>query len=72
VARNAREYPRDLSPVLRHPVVLDSYLHGTLVDQFERRAEHTLANELNTLRPEEAAVLVLLRQALSKQSRPAR
>jgi hypothetical protein len=61
-----------LSPVLRHPGVLDSYLHSTLVDQLERRAEHTLANELKTLRPEEAAVLLLLRQALSKPSRPAR
>lgn len=54
-----------------HPVVLDSYLDGTLVDQLKRRAERTLANELKTLRPEEAAVLVLLRQALSKQGRRA-
>jgi DNA topoisomerase-1 len=52
-----------------HPVILDSYLDGTLVDRLRRRTERTLANELGSLRPEEAAVMVLLRQALVKQDR---
>ena len=52
-----------------HPVILDSYLDGTLVDWLRRRTERTLASELRSLRPEEAAVMVLLRQALAKQGR---
>jgi DNA topoisomerase-1 len=52
-----------------HPVVLDSYLDGTLVDQLRRRAERTLAAKLKTLTPEEAALLVLLHRALTRQRR---
>ena len=52
-----------------HPVVLDSYLEGTLVDQLRRRAERTLVAKRKTLTPEEAAVLVLLQQTLTRQSR---
>ena len=50
-----------------HPVVLDSYLDGTLVEQLRRRAERKLATELRKLTPEEAAVLMLLQQTLSKR-----
>jgi DNA topoisomerase-1 len=52
-----------------HPVVLDSYLEGTLVDQLRRRAERTLVAKRKTLTPEEAAVLVLLQQTLTRQNR---
>ncbi len=69
VARMLGNSPAICRRCYGHPVVLDSYLDGTLVDQLKRRAEHTLANELKTLRPEEATVRVLLRQALSKRGR---
>ena len=49
-----------------HPVVLDSYLDGTLLEQLRRRAERKLATQLRKLTPEEAAVLMLLQQTLSK------
>jgi DNA topoisomerase I len=52
-----------------HPVVLDSYIDGTLIQQLRRRAERKLATELRKLTPEEAAVLMLLRQTLSKRNR---
>jgi DNA topoisomerase I len=52
-----------------HPVVLDSYLDGTLVDQLKRRAEQKLTTAVKTLRPDEAAVLMLLQQTLSRRSR---
>jgi DNA topoisomerase I len=52
-----------------HPVVLDSYLDGTLVDQLKRRAEQKLATAVNTLPSDEAAVLMLLQQTLSRRAR---
>jgi DNA topoisomerase I len=52
-----------------HPVVLDSYIDGILIQQLRRRAERKLATELRKLTPEEAAVLMVLRQTLSKRNR---
>ena len=52
-----------------HPVVLDSYLDGTLVDQLKRRAEQKLISAIRKLPPDEAAVLMLLQQTLSRRPR---
>ena len=52
-----------------HPVVLDSYLDGTLVDQLKRRAEQKLISGIRKLPPDEAAVLMLLQQTLSRRPR---
>ena len=49
-----------------HPVVLESYLDGTLVDQLKRQAEQKLVTGVKKLPPDEAAVLMLLQQTLSR------
>jgi DNA topoisomerase I len=50
-----------------HPEVLDAYLSGDTIATIEQRASQQLSASLKKLRPEEAAVLVLL-QARLKQS----
>ena len=52
-----------------HPVVLESYLDGSLVDQLRLQAEQKLTKEIRKLPPEEAAILMLLQQTLSRRSR---
>jgi DNA topoisomerase I len=47
-----------------HPAVIESYLDGTMLDALRQRAHEELVGELHALRPEEAAVLVLLQQRL--------
>ncbi len=48
-----------------HPAVLDAYLEGCALDVLRARVEHELVESLPTLRPEEAAVLALLRERLA-------
>jgi DNA topoisomerase I len=52
-----------------HPVVLESYLDGTLVDQLRREAEQKLVTGVKKLPPDEAAVLMPLQQTLSRGPR---
>jgi DNA topoisomerase-1 len=47
-----------------HPAVLESYLDGTMLEALRRRAKEELAEDLHSLRPEEAAVLALLQHRL--------
>ena len=47
-----------------HPEVLNSYLNGNLVLRVKKQLETELSNDLEGLRPEEAAVLALLRSRL--------
>lgn len=47
-----------------HPIILDSYLDGTLVEQLRRKVESKLTRDILRLRPDEAAVLMLLQQKL--------
>jgi DNA topoisomerase-1 len=54
-----------------HPAVLDSYMDGTMVEGLLARAEETLAEDLQDLEPEEAAVLAMLQQRLSQSQRKA-
>jgi DNA topoisomerase-1 len=51
-----------------HPAVLDSYLDGTMLEGLRARAEATLAQELQDLEPEEAAVLGMLQYRLARES----
>ena len=51
-----------------HPLILETYLHGELVDMLRARAERMLKDELADLRPEEAAVLALLQQKLAARA----
>ncbi|MGK7870742.1 DNA topoisomerase IB [Falsiroseomonas sp. E2-1-a20] len=51
-----------------HPVILDSYLGGTLALEVEAEAKAELQQEIGRLRPEEAAVLALLATGLQEMS----
>lgn len=50
-----------------HPVVLDSYLDGTMLETLTQRAEQDVADF--DLRPEEAAVMGLLQNRLHHEQR---
>jgi len=50
-----------------HPVILDSYLSGSMLETLKQRAEKQMVESLKHLRPEEAAVLGLLRQRLAEE-----
>ncbi|GEP03529.1 DNA topoisomerase IB [Methylobacterium oxalidis] len=47
-----------------HPQILDGYLEGDLLEQVQEAVETELCEDLNRLKPEEAAVLSLLRTRL--------
>jgi DNA topoisomerase-1 len=51
-----------------HPAVVDAYLEGSMVETLKQRAEREIAESLTELRPEEAAVMALLRQRLARES----
>jgi DNA topoisomerase-1 len=53
-----------------HPAVLDAYLDGTMVQVAVQRTEEELES-LDDLRPEEVAVLALLRKRLREAERAA-
>ena len=55
-----------------HPEVLNSYMDGNLVLELKSKAESELREDVQSLKPEEAAVLALLRGRLAKEAeRPA-
>lgn len=47
-----------------HPLVLDAYLEGTVLEALRERSERELTEDLHALQPEEAAVLAMLQQRL--------
>jgi len=51
-----------------HPEVLNSYMDGNLVLEFKAKAESELRGNVQRLKPEEAAVLALLRGRLAKEA----
>jgi DNA topoisomerase-1 len=51
-----------------HPEVVTSYLDGNLVLELKSQAEHELRDAIGKLKPEEAAVLALLRTRLAKEA----
>jgi DNA topoisomerase-1 len=53
-----------------HPVVIDAYLDGAVLEVLRERAEQELIDELHELQPEEAAVLTLLQQRLQHAKPP--
>ncbi|HVL76608.1 MAG TPA: DNA topoisomerase IB [Noviherbaspirillum sp.] len=55
-----------------HPVVIESYLDGTMLHALRERAREELAEDLHALRPEEAAVLALLQRRLADAETRAR
>lgn len=52
-----------------HPIILETYLDGTLVDHLQKVVELKLTREVKRLRPSEAAVLMLLQQTLPSARR---
>ncbi|SFD21633.1 DNA topoisomerase IB [Massilia yuzhufengensis] len=50
-----------------HPAVLDAYLDGTVLEVMRERTEQQLLEDLHSLQPEEAAVLAMLQQRLSRE-----
>lgn len=52
-----------------HPLILDTYLDGSLVETLKQRAEDQMVRSFKDLSPEEAAVLGLLRQRLASEQR---
>src|SRR4051794_21163924 len=51
-----------------HPEVLNSYMDGNLVLEIKSRVESELRSAVEDMKPEEAAVLALLRGRLAKQA----
>ncbi|MFZ0115498.1 MAG: DNA topoisomerase IB [Xanthobacteraceae bacterium] len=51
-----------------HPEVLNSYIDGNLVLELKSKAESELRSGMESLKPEEAAVLALLRSRLAKEA----
>jgi len=52
-----------------HPRIIDAYLEGDLLRQTREDADRALTERIGELRPEEAAVLALLRQRLADEER---
>jgi DNA topoisomerase-1 len=64
VARTLGNTPAICRKCYIHPVILETYLDGSLIDQLTATAEEKLSRDIRSLRPEEAAVLMLLQQTL--------
>ena len=52
-----------------HPAIATSYLNGTLAHNLRAKADSQIALRLHQLKPEEAAVMSLLRQELAARSK---
>jgi DNA topoisomerase-1 len=50
-----------------HPMVLDAYLDGSMIETLRRRAKEEMDESLGDLRPEEAAVMALLQNRLARE-----
>jgi DNA topoisomerase-1 len=51
-----------------HPAVISRYMDGTLARTLRAKADQEISDHLHHLRPEEAAVLALLRQELARRA----
>jgi len=51
-----------------HPAIPTSYLNGTLARNLRLKADSEIAHHLHELKPEEAAVITILRQELAQRS----
>ena len=54
-----------------HPMVLDAYLDGAVLEVLRERTEEELKQDLHALQPEEAAVLAMLQQRLRHEQEQA-
>lgn len=51
-----------------HPEILNAYRDGSMLDTLRQAADREMSESLHDLRPEEAAVLALLRQRLARET----
>ena len=51
-----------------HPAVIDTYLEGSMLQTLRERADQEMADSLKALRVEEAAVMAILQQRLTRES----
>ena len=68
VARQLGNTPTICRKCYIHPEILSCYLEGTLIDTLQQRIKQALRRE-EALKPEEAAVLAILRTRLEKEAR---
>jgi hypothetical protein len=57
--------------VIVHPEVLNSHMDGNPVLELKSKSESELRSAMESLKPEEAAVLALLRSRLAKEAEEA-
>ncbi|MEO6457886.1 MAG: DNA topoisomerase IB [Chloroflexia bacterium] len=69
VAQNLGNTPAICRKCYVHPIVLDSYLDGTLLETLKQRTEKKLSQSLGSLEPAEAAVLAFLQQRLAQEAK---
>lgn len=55
-----------------HPAVLDTYMNGTLLDCLKGKVDQNLSRSLKSLKPEEAAVMVLLKSRFNSMQKPSK
>jgi DNA topoisomerase-1 len=71
VARRLGNTPTVCRKCYIHPAVIASYLDGTMLATLQRETDQEMDESLAHLRPEEAAVLVLLQRRLAEEQRRA-
>jgi DNA topoisomerase-1 len=52
-----------------HPVVLDSYLDGDMIEGLKQKTEEALSENLEDLRAEEAAVMAFIQAKLAQMKK---
>jgi DNA topoisomerase-1 len=70
--RSLRATPTICRKCYVHPEVLNAYMDGNLMVELKSKAESELRSGLENLKPEEAAVLALLRNRLAKEAEGSR
>ena len=68
VARQLGNTPTICRKCYVHPAVIDAYLDGVTIAALKRRTERRIGEAVATLAPEEALVLGLLQQRLTRQA----
>jgi len=60
----------DVALAADRPAILNGYLDGSTAGVLQRRAERALRQDVAKLKPEEAAVVALIRDAMKAKQKP--
>ncbi len=71
VAKRLGNTPAVCRKAYIHPAIFESYLDGSMLDSLKQSVEEELEDDLKHLKPEEAAVLGLLRGRLAQKAKQA-